>query len=90
MKRTVRQGSLAAGRTAYLFVVDASGVISDQNPSANGAQEFPVAASDPAERPTERRKVDFSTLDRFKTSGSFAPPSECGDTRDRKSAALRD
>ena len=39
---TVRQGSFANGQTAYLFVVDAAGNVSDQDPAAAGAQGFSV------------------------------------------------
>jgi hypothetical protein len=39
---TVRHGSFAEGQAAFLFVVDANGVISDQDPATPGAQGFPV------------------------------------------------
>lgn len=39
---TVRQGSFTTGQNIYLFVIDAAGKVSDQDPSTPGDQGIPV------------------------------------------------
>jgi hypothetical protein len=39
---TLAPGSFAARQEAYVFVVDANGEVSDQDPAADGAQGFPI------------------------------------------------
>lgn len=52
---TVRQGSFAAGQTVYLFVVDSTGAVSDQDAATAGAQGIAVVVGggSPAEPPQD-------------------------------------